>query len=405
MKRIFYLVLMMLAYSIGNGQSTDGLKGYYPFDDCTADDFSGNNAHGAIFGAPVCECGAIANSLKLNGTTDYLQFLGLEQDIFATRNFTMSFYFRPSSTSGIRSLFSKRFDCSNSNAFEVRYLSDIKQISVLIAENDVKLVDLRASIDFDKCWQHVVILRQGDNVFLYINGVRKDLGTTSTRVNIVNNAVLSCGNTPCLSAIVQRFEGNLDELRIYNRALSREEIRGLFIPTDQIATPDTLIFQGGNVPIRISSTCESQFQWTPPIGVSDVNISNPVISPPSSLTYQLQFGPFNGICTSTDTIFINVVDPSVLECTNIFLPNAFTPNGDGKNDTYGISNPYVLEEFISFEIFDRWGNLVFNAEDPEAQWDGTYDGKEINPAVFLYKLVHKCNGEELAKMGSLTVLK
>jgi gliding motility-associated-like protein len=110
-------------------------------------------------------------------------------------------------------------------------------------------------------------------------------------------------------------------------------------------------------------------------------------------------------CVATDSIQITVVDPSSLDCREAYLPNAFTPNDDGVNDTYGISNPYALQELISFEIFDRWGSRVFATADPFMRWDGTYQNKEVNPGVMQYKVRYICNGEEEERFGTLMVMR
>ena len=90
----------------------------------------------------------------------------------------------------------------------------------------------------------------------------------------------------------------------------------------------------------------------------------------------------------------------------MFIPNAFTPNGTPNlNDKFGISNPFAINEFISFEIFDRWGGRVFNATSSLDTWDGTAQGQALNPGVFLYRLRYRCQGVEKILSGSLTLLK
>ena len=101
-----------------------------------------------------------------------------------------------------------------------------------------------------------------------------------------------------------------------------------------------------------------------------------------------------------------VIDPDTLDCNKIFIPNAFTPGSSpGRNDLFGISNPFAVNEFISFEIFDRWGGRVFAAEDANSQWDGSAQGQPLNPGVYLYRLHYKCDGQERLKTGSLTLLR
>ncbi len=89
-------------------------------------------------------------------------------------------------------------------------------------------------------------------------------------------------------------------------------------------------------------------------------------------------------CTEIDSVFINV-----LPIKNEFIPNAFTPNGDGLNDRITVFANKAATEVLIFRIFDRWGEMVYEGKnfppnDPQFGWDGSYKGKPLNPAVFTY---------------------
>ncbi|MEO0338295.1 MAG: gliding motility-associated C-terminal domain-containing protein, partial [Bacteroidota bacterium] len=105
------------------------------------------------------------------------------------------------------------------------------------------------------------------------------------------------------------------------------------------------------------------------------------------------------------SIRITVVDPNTLDCSQAYLPTAFTPNDDGLNDTYGLSNPFAIQNLLSFEIFDRWGSRVFASVDPFQRWDGSFKNQELNPGVFRYKVRFVCNGEELENFGTLMLMR
>ena len=142
----------------------------------------------------------------------------------------------------------------------------------------------------------------------------------------------------------------------------------------------------------------------PSTGISDPMISDPVVTPtgPTNYIVAIEYAD----CLATDTIFVNVIDPDTLDCNTIYIPNAFTPGATpGRNDVFGISNPFAVDEFISFEVFDRWGGRVFNAATPFDAWDGNFQGKPTNPGVFLYRLHYKCDSVEKVKTGTLTLLR
>ncbi|WBM73112.1 gliding motility-associated C-terminal domain-containing protein [Saprospira grandis] len=89
-------------------------------------------------------------------------------------------------------------------------------------------------------------------------------------------------------------------------------------------------------------------------------------------------------CNDTASVVI-----TVNEARSIFVPNAFTPNGDGSNDVFTVYGSVDIERIDKFMVFDRWGELVYEAtdfapNDPSAGWDGTFRGKLMDPAVFVY---------------------
>lgn len=87
-----------------------------------------------------------------------------------------------------------------------------------------------------------------------------------------------------------------------------------------------------------------------------------------------------------------------------FVPNAFTPNGDGANDVFigkGVGVKVSL-----FQIFDRWGELIFSSTNPRASWDGTYNGKNVQNGVYIYKI--QLNGydhSDFEKTGHVTLIR
>ncbi len=96
------------------------------------------------------------------------------------------------------------------------------------------------------------------------------------------------------------------------------------------------------------------------------------------------------------------------ECVyaNVFIPNFITPNNDGSNDDFKITEDYV-QELSLLRIYNRWGELVFESTDISGdRWDGTFRGKLVNPGVFVYYLEGIClNGEQLLIKGNLTVIR
>ena len=111
----------------------------------------------------------------------------------------------------------------------------------------------------------------------------------------------------------------------------------------------------------------------------------------------------DGICTKSDTVLIKTYE---FQCDDgyLFVPNAFTPNGDGENDVLFVRGPAIKK--MVFRIFDRWGELVFESFERPFGWDGKYKGKMMNPDVYDYYLKVTCIDEvESIIKGNFTLIR
>ena len=108
-------------------------------------------------------------------------------------------------------------------------------------------------------------------------------------------------------------------------------------------------------------------------------------------------------CVDTATAYINY-DPSII----YYVPNAFTPDGDDHNNYFKpvFGSGYTYDKY-SFMIFDRWGELIFEANDIAEAWDGTYKGKKCQDDVYIWKLViqRSNNAEKFMDVGHVTLIR
>ncbi len=380
---------------------------------CSVEDEAGDpTIQVFVNGDTVCGCGVAGSSRYFDGDDDWFFLFGQRvEETFSTIDFSLSFYFKPTSSSAAnQALFSKKIGCTGEAAFAIRYNPANRSLSVEVSESPTISASIIKTLPFS-CWYHVVVIRKAATTTLYVNN--KKLGEVnapgSLRVNMTNSEPLTVGSSDC--SFDQDFEGYLDEIRLYSRALTFQDVEDLYLSPNQIKTGlkptgvnDTTIYLGGSVPIQLTGTCPSSFSWLPTTAVVDPDLPNPVISPTATTTYALTIVD-NDNCTSEDSIRIIVVDPSTVQCGDILLPSAFTPNGDGLNDSYGISNPFVTGVLLVFEIYDRWGNIVFSTTNTLDKWDGSYKSQPVNPGVFLYKIHYRCEGKENVKSGSVTVIR
>ena len=400
-------LLLLWTTTLSAQEVVNGLVAHYSFDDCInlGKDDTGNNANATIIGNPECICGVTGNAILLDGENDYLQFLGTIGNTFSTIDFTVSLFIKPTQPLGTQVILSKQDACTVDRSFTLDFKASSNSIAAELSQNAMRNAKVDGTLDREPCWYHIVFIRRGNRSQLFIDEVLVEEVSAESRVNIESNGVFSLADGRCVGLEDNRFAGLIDELKVYERALRVEEVRALNLKPDRIANEDAVIFLGSSVEIELGETCADQYDWTPREGIDDSSLPEPTITPTSEGVFTYKVALSDQFCTATDTLQITVIDPESLPC-GAQLPSAFTPNGDGRNDTYGISNSVVLEDkLITFEIFDRWGGIIFSTTNPKDKWDGRFNNKELNPGVLLYRVRYLCGEEEKIDMGSLTLLR
>jgi gliding motility-associated-like protein len=141
--------------------------------------------------------------------------------------------------------------------------------------------------------------------------------------------------------------------------------------------------------------------WTPIAGIA--NPSNAVTTVNMQTTTTFNYSVTDGICTKSDTVLVKVLE-FVCGDPFIFIPNAFSPNKDNDNDVLYVRS--ILLEKMTFRIFDRWGEMVFESTSPNVGWDGSFKGKLCDPDVYDYYLEGTCvDGQQTLIKGNITLLK
>ncbi|MDD2345469.1 MAG: gliding motility-associated C-terminal domain-containing protein, partial [Bacteroidales bacterium] len=108
-------------------------------------------------------------------------------------------------------------------------------------------------------------------------------------------------------------------------------------------------------------------------------------------------------CLLSDTVRITVLEV-ICDEPFVYVPNAFTPNGDGNNDVLFVRSDIVVD--IIFAVYDRWGEKIFETTELNKGWDGTYKGKKSDSGVFVYYLDATClNRDKLVKKGNVTLIR
>jgi gliding motility-associated-like protein len=142
------------------------------------------------------------------------------------------------------------------------------------------------------------------------------------------------------------------------------------------------VFIGRNAAMTVNTSYQSSFDylWTPSTYLDDTTNQNVFATAPQTTTTYVVYvtDAVNG-CTAVDTVLLRVLPPGIPP-----MPNAFTPNGDGVNDTYGPYIPAAMQGIYTvtaMRIYDRWGNMVYNGT---ANWDGTFNNVLQPAETYIY---------------------
>jgi gliding motility-associated-like protein len=410
MRPIVVFVFTCFTYIALQAQPQTGLLAYYTFDNCSLDDNSpgGTGFPLQVNGNPTCDCGVKGDALYFDGVDDDATVFGAVNDIINYPSFSIAFYFKPVDNSGVQYLLSKQEVCTEVNAVSIQIQNGSRRINTLLSENPSKQFDLNTLAGRSTCWYHYVMVKQQNTLRVYING---QLVSTQniTAAPILNNiAQIVLGSGPCVATGgVGRFHGLMDEVHLYSRPLSETEVETFYSKDEK---PDAIlnfinrIYQGQTIDADVSNSCAIAYEWTPSTGVSDPYIAEPVLSPLDTTIYVLGMTDAFG-CITYDTFPVYVIDPADFDCSGVMLPSAFTPNDDGLNDVFGISNYPTIDELKSFEVYNRWGNRIFVTTDRQGKWDATADGVKVNPGTYMYRVVYICNNKENVVMGEVTVIR
>ena len=134
---------------------------------------------------------------------------------------------------------------------------------------------------------------------------------------------------------------------------------------------------------QISSDSIVSYQWISTDSLLCAHCPELTVQPQREAFYQLTVTDVNNCSATADLRLL------VQKDRQVFVPNAFSPNGDGDNDHFVIFGGSDVQVIRQFHIYDRWGELLFSKKDlapndPEAGWDGTLDGKPLMPGVVVW---------------------
>ncbi|MCP3930272.1 MAG: PKD domain-containing protein [Bacteroidetes bacterium] len=174
-------------------------------------------------------------------------------------------------------------------------------------------------------------------------------------------------------------------------------------PPIQAMNFDTLVAEGTTVTLPIEYSDIYNFTWNPATGLSCQECSDPTVTPNESTTYQLFVTDNQGCFENTFNFNIQVYPE------DIDIPNIFTPDNDGTNDYFSVlvaGESIQIFNSIELRVFNRWGQVVYDNENPNQGWDGNFNGKPSPSAVYVYILdVEFVSGKKTQYSGDVTLLR
>ncbi len=184
------------------------------------------------------------------------------------------------------------------------------------------------------------------------------------------------------------------------------QVKVVVNPTPKVdAGPDLTLVSGSSITIVTNSVDAEIFRWTPAENLGCPDCAATSASPAVTTTYRL-LGTNKYGCSDSDEVTI------LVQCngSQAFIPNTFTPNGDGENDMF-YPHGSGITQVVNMRIYNRWGEVVFQKSnfmmnDKSAGWDGSFKGQPLPPDAFIYTIDALCpNGENISWKGDVTLIR
>ena len=163
-------------------------------------------------------------------------------------------------------------------------------------------------------------------------------------------------------------------------------------------SPDVIINLGTSTTLNAFGA--NSYMWIPTTGL-DVSTGATVIASPNTTTIYCVIGQDLNGCTDTACAVVTIS----IDCGNLFVPNVFSPNENSLDDELCLFGADCIQG-LSFKIYNRWGELIYESTDPKECWNGTYKEKIVSTGVYAYTLeATSAANEPISKKGTITVVK
>lgn len=260
-------------------------------------------------------------------------------------------------------------------------------------------VRIRVAKPFSLSYQNLYTVCEGNEVKLNVAGA-----TSYQWINNTGGLNSTTSNNPVVKTLVdiQYTVVGKDADNCFTDT-ARINVKILPLPTVN-AGPDVELLTGAPYQLQTSYSPDVvAWKWDPARHLSCQDCPAPILTPLEPTNYVLRVTSLNG-CFGYDTVSVKLICSE----SRIYIPNAFTPDRNGKNDRFIISG-YGVKLVKYLRIYNRWGNLVFERtnfklDDISAAWDGTFNGKPVDSGTYVYVTEMSCNEQSFIKRGTVNVI-
>jgi gliding motility-associated-like protein len=186
-------------------------------------------------------------------------------------------------------------------------------------------------------------------------------------------------------------------------SITKDSLINISVPIVTASLPTVSTNAGKNTPLnaRVFEGRKYKYSWKPTWGLDFTNINNPIFNYNKSQNYYISMTAADG-CVTVDTISIKVFDSALV---NIFIPNSFSPNGDGIND---VLYPYLagMKSLTYLKIVNKFGKLMFESKNSTDGWNGiSYGEKQPMDAYMWIAEGIDNNGNIIQRTGNVLLIR
>lgn len=263
-------------------------------------------------------------------------------------------------------------------------------VSIYVPKHDFKVYPKDSAICF------------GDKTPMYIaNGFSYKWYEYDAATDSYNDASGSLNCTDCRYVIASPKKTTTYRISVSDSVWCFDTLEATLkvmpLPEVRLLNTDTTIKYGQS--IKLLATGARMYNWSPVSSLTNPNISYPIATPKEATRYIVGGLGANG-CRAYDTLYV-----SIDYRDNLFVPSAFSPNGDGKNDVFRIAN-ITFQKIVEFRVFNRWGQEIYSGAGNNVSWDGTWKGTPQDMGTYSYIIrVASPDGEVETYKGDITLIR